>query len=527
MPKACLLFILLCGICGPLRALGVEDVGTTSADFLKLGSSARSEAMGEAYVGLADDAGGIAYNPAGMAQNLSGELEASHGIWFQGLTYDEFDGMLSVGDGGMVGGSFDYLSSPQITRTLLVGNGESPDPSQNYQNDGSFSPYDMSADIAYARPLLMGLLGGADLRLIDQSIDTQSTLGLALDLGLLWEAPVRGLTAGFSLQNLGTPMKLDTEAFDLPAVARGGAAYRIFGDALVVSVEGDLPQDNTPVLALGAEYNIADRFFPRVGWRYDDEFNPWTLGFGLRYDVWGLDLSAVPYGALGMTYRATVDWRFGKPGAELAARLAYASTLGAGRSALLDADMSAPDKVQAWAVYIYDSGRPARIVRTFSGLGPLQQAVSWDGKGGDDQPEPEGVYWAVLSVRYAGGQTVNSPYVRLEVNNSAPSVALELDHDSINPNADGEAFVPTGFRPRLKSGRGIAAWRLEVFDPQGRLFRSIAGGGALPAVVIWDGKDDQGNELISAQVYSARLWVKDVFDSEGGSAPVRFKAVFR
>jgi hypothetical protein len=521
-------FLMVCGAAREAGAFGIEDVGTTSAAFLKLGSGARSEAMGEAYVGLADDADGIAYNPAGMAQNLSGELSASHALWFQGLTYDNFNAMLPSGDGGVLGAAFDYLSTPQITRTLLVGDGDNPDPGQNYVDDGSFTPYDMMAALAYARPLGYGLLGGAGLKLIDQSVDTEGSYGLGLDLGALWRAPLPGLSFGLSLQNMGTPIKLDTEAFDLPFIARGGAAYRVLGDALVLSVEGDLPQDASPVLAVGAEYNLADRFFPRVGWRYDGQFNPWTVGFGLRYNGWGLDLSAVPYGALGMTYRASLDWRFGGPTAALTAGLAYASTLGSGKAVALDLAAAAPDQVQAWAVYVYDNGHPARLVRVLNGDGPPPRAMDWDARDQAGLPVPEGTYWAVLSVRYSAGQGADSPYLRLQVDNSAPVAGLSLDPDSLNPNSAGEAFVPTSFRTQVTSSGTVAAWRLDILDPQGKVFRSIGGDGGPPAVVVWDGKGDQGDELVSAQVYSARLWVKDALDHEATSpAPISFKAVFR
>lgn len=519
------MFSLLLLCCAPLRA-GVEDVGTTSAAFLKLGSGARPEALAEAYVGLADDASGIAYNPAGMAQNLSGELEATHAIWFQGLTYDNLNAELSTGDGGMVGATFNFLSVPQITRTEQVAN--TSDPSQNYVVDGSFSPYDLQAALAYARPIFRGLLGGANFKLINQSIDDRSTFGIGLDLGVLWESPLKGFTAGLAVQNMGTPIKLETEAFSLPFIARMGGAYHLLDDTVLVTVEGDLPADNSPVLSMGVEYNIANRFFPRLGWRYNSIFNPWTLGFGLQYDEWGLDLSAVPYGELGMTYRASVNWRFGKPGARLDARLAYASTAGSGKSAVLDDAMSAPDKVQAWAVYIYDSGRPARIVRTFTGSGPPAGTMQWDGRGNDSKPVPEGVYWGILTARYTTGQLVTSKYVRLEVNNSVPVVDLSIDPSSLNPRAAGEAFVPTAFHAQLRSGRGIAAWRIEILDPQGRVFRTLSGEGPAPQQVVWDGKGDQGDELISSQVYSARIWVKDALGAEGNSpAPVSFKAVFR
>lgn len=504
---------------------GQEAVGTTSAAFLKLGSGARAAAMGEAYVGLANDASGINYNAAGIAQSLSGEIQATHTDWFQGLNYENLNGVFSVGDGGMLGLTFNFLSVPQITRTEQVAN--TNDPSLNFVNDGTFSPYDLQAAVAYARPIAKGWLLGGNFKLVSQSLDSKSTMGVALDLGTLWYTPIRDLTMGFAVNNLGTPIKLQSEAFDLPLIFRLGGAYHAFDDQFIFTLEGDVPMDNAPVLAFGLEYNVANRFYPRLGYRFNSMFNPWSAGFGLQYDSWGMDMSVVPFGELGLTYRASLNYRFGKPGVDLEARLAYVNDTQAGKPAVLYLSLNAPDKVTSWAVYIYDSQRPAKIVRAITGTGPAAQELLWDGHDKNGQPLPEGVYWAIVSARYTTGQVVNSQYARLEISNTAPRVDLGLDPSSLNPQAPGEAYIPTSFKPALKSGRGIQAWRLEVSDASGKVFRTMRGDGVLPATIVWDGKGDLGDELISNTVYSARLWVKDALGVEGVSPlPVSFRAVF-
>ena len=520
------LALAFCLLSAPAFA-GVELVGTTSAAFLKLGSGARPASMGEAYVGVADDASGIDYNPAGMAQSLVGELQATHTEWFRGLRYENLNAVVSLGDGGMLGGTFNFLSVPQITRTEQIGNNPS-DPTLNFREIGSFTPFDMQFAVAYARPVYRNIMVGSNFKLLSQSLDDRSTFGIGLDLGVIYRTPIEGLTAGFAAQNLGTPIKLKKEAFDLPLLLRLGAGYRVFDDKLLVSVETDMPSDNALVFAMGAEYAVADRFYPRLGWRFNSIFNPWSAGMGMKFDTWGVDLSVVPFGELGLTYRASVNWRFGKPGASLDSRAPYASTAGKGKSAVLTPSLSAPDKVAAWGLYIYDSGRPAKIIKSVQGSGPVDKELLWDGRDKAGQPASEGVYWAVISARYATGQTVYSKYVKLEVNNSAPVVDLVLDPISLNPKAEGEAFVPTAFKAAIKSGRGITEWRLEIIDPQGKVFRSQLGEGALPDSLVWDGKGDQGDALISGQVYSASIWVKDAIGNESAlQTPVSFKAVFR
>jgi hypothetical protein len=141
---------------------------------------------------------------------------------------------------------------------------------------------------------------------------------------------------------------------------------------------------------------------------------------------------------------------------------------------------------------------------------------------------PDMIDYVALLLKEHRCEKVNSKYVRLEVNNTVPVVDLNLDAASLNPKAEGEAFIPTGFRAALKAGRGISAWRLEIIDPQGKVFRTIQGQGVPPEMMVWDGKGDMGDALVSNQVYSARFWVKDALGNEGQTpTPVSFKAVFR
>ncbi len=518
--------ILALALVASIAHAGVEKVGTTSAAFLKLGSGARPAALGEAYVALADDAGGVIYNPAGMSQLLASEVQATHTEWFRGLRFESINAVVSLGDGGMLGTTFNFLSVPTLTRTEQIAN--TSDPALNFKEIGNFTPFDMMGAVSYSRPLWKNILGGATFKLLSQNIDDRSTFGIGLDLGMIWKTPLEGMNFGFAAQNLGTPIKLKREAFELPTLLRTGLGYKPFGEKALFLLEVDVPFDNALVVSTGAEYNFADRFFPRIGWRFNSIFNPWSAGLGLKYLQWGVDLSLVPFGELGMTYRGTVTYRWGHPSAALEARSAYLSNREGGKPAVLTPIVTSPDKISSWGLFIYDSGRPAKIVRKLQGQGAVGGEKLWDGKLDDGSMALEGTYHAVLSVRYNTGRAAFSKYVRLELNNAVPVVDLSLDPSSINPLAPNEAYVPTALRPALKSGKGVTQWRVEILDPQGAIFRTYQGDGDLPASVVWDGKNDKGEALVSTWVYQARLWVKDALGNEGLSpTPVSFKAVFR
>src|SRR6185436_13854208 len=93
-----LLALLACLLSQALFA-EAPGVGTTSANFLKLGSSARPAALGEAYVAVADDAGGTAYNPAGLLDMNCSELQATHTAWFKGVYFEDLNLALGVKPG--------------------------------------------------------------------------------------------------------------------------------------------------------------------------------------------------------------------------------------------------------------------------------------------------------------------------------------------------------------------------------------------------------------------------------------------
>ena len=55
--------------------------------FLKIGLGARPVAMGETFVGIADDVNAIYWNPAGLNYIVGSEMTAMHALWFEDITF--------------------------------------------------------------------------------------------------------------------------------------------------------------------------------------------------------------------------------------------------------------------------------------------------------------------------------------------------------------------------------------------------------------------------------------------------------
>src|SRR6202142_2086172 len=71
-----------------LWAFGSSDVGTSGAEFLKIGPGARPAGMGEAFTGVADDIHAIYWNPAGLGTLKTAEITGMHMQYFQSIQYE-------------------------------------------------------------------------------------------------------------------------------------------------------------------------------------------------------------------------------------------------------------------------------------------------------------------------------------------------------------------------------------------------------------------------------------------------------
>ena len=94
-----------------------------------------------------------------------------------------------------------------------------------------------------AFPMGEGLWGGVQARGLDvDSLEDGAAQGYDAGAGLLWDAPVEGLTLGASFQNVGPALRFSGTSIDLPQQARAGAAYDWrypFGVPLLVLATAD------------------------------------------------------------------------------------------------------------------------------------------------------------------------------------------------------------------------------------------------------------------------------------------------
>jgi hypothetical protein len=285
--------------------LSSDDLGSTTAQFLKLGIGAKSAGMGNAVTAVYNGTDAIYWNPANLSYLDKKELSFSHTIWFEDVNYEWLAFVLPTTEYGVFGFGLQYVSYGSIDRI------------DNQQiSDGSFSPLDMALYLSYATTY-ENIDMGLNLKYIYSKIE-QSAYAIALDLGVNYNLS-ENTFIGATLTNLGTDMKFNKETEPLPLLFKVGASHYIL-DTWLVALDLNFPRDNEVYVDFGTEYSILIaenlNFAFRAGYEGRNKdipgFNWINLGFGLDYLDYAFDYAFVPYGDIGMTHRFSFSIKFGQ-----------------------------------------------------------------------------------------------------------------------------------------------------------------------------------------------------------------------
>ncbi|MFH1783635.1 MAG: PorV/PorQ family protein [bacterium] len=312
-----LIMTLLCVVLVPGIVLASGE-GTTGAQFLKIGSGARAVGMGGAFVALSDDASAIFWNPGGLGALYAKEFSAMHIEWLEGIKYDNLTYVHPIDGFGTLGLDVRYLQVGTMKKTVVNGAG--------YDETGSFTASDIMVGVAYGKEVLPYFNVGASLKYIKQTIDTKNANAFAADVGLLYDL-LHG-DVGLSIQNIGTKLKFDTKEGSLPLNIKFGIAGRMLNNRLIISVEGNQPNDGNMNIRAGTEVWIKKFLALRGGYKYTFDENSefgissnFTAGIGIgKTDPsdsgygYQIDYAIVPYGDFGYTHTMSLSLKFGSLG---------------------------------------------------------------------------------------------------------------------------------------------------------------------------------------------------------------------
>jgi hypothetical protein len=296
------LAILLSVATAPLRA-GESQVGTSGANFLKIGAGARPTGMGHAVVGIVDDVNAAYYNPAGLSNISRLEISALHTQWFQDMDYD-YAAVAVPTDSGALALSAATLRVSEIQRR-----------ESNEGLTGTFDSMDAAYGVSWARNMGPRLAIGLTGRYIQQRLAGVTGTGFSGDAGVMFHG-LGKWTAGAALRHAGSDIKFRSEKDPLPRTFDVGAGRRFLSERLLIGTQVSFPRDNNPNFGFGSEFS--QRLAPtivgslRLGYTtttQDAGASGLTLGAGLAFKNWGFGFAWVPLGELGNTMRYELHMR--------------------------------------------------------------------------------------------------------------------------------------------------------------------------------------------------------------------------
>jgi hypothetical protein len=304
-----------------LPSLGGQRAGTATLQFLKIGVGARSAAMGEAFIAVANDGAALFWNPAGLMEFERNEVLFSHLEWLVGVQHEFFGYVHHLGKQHAVGVSLVSLHTAEMEETT------------EYQPFGSgryFSYGDLALGLTYSRRMTDKFSFGLTVKYIEETLAELKTRGALLDIGTYYYTGFGSSRFGVSVSNFGgqfTPKGSFTrrdgvtvnafQSFTPPTIFRFGLATEVINNEqnkLTLAAQLNHPNDNSENLNFGGEMWWRQMVALRAGYKLNIDEQSYTLGGGLnlRYRPFGLrlDYAFSDFGRLGSANHFSMAFTF-------------------------------------------------------------------------------------------------------------------------------------------------------------------------------------------------------------------------
>ena len=286
-----------------VNAQGSSQVGTSMANYLKIGAGSRASAMGEAFVAMADDASATYWNPGGLVFVEKNEALFQSTSWLANTNLYYLSVAIPLGDIGNIGAHVYSFNSGDMEETTI---------SQPDGTGRNFTASNFSIGLSYARAFTEQFSIGFTVKYVSENLSRESASTMAFDIGSVFKTNIlNGLRIGLALSNLGGAMELEGPDLNVRHDINTGLPTNKFVNASLATQEWQLPllfrvglgtyiiKNETSSLSIeaafndsrdyAARYNVGSEFLMNI---VGDQKIALRMGYLGNYDEAGLTAGA-------------------------------------------------------------------------------------------------------------------------------------------------------------------------------------------------------------------------------------------
>jgi len=384
-------------------AWGEQETGGAPGSWLSTYVSARTLGLGGAFVGAADDASSVVWNPAGLSMLVPNELRMDAARLFEDTTISAFQFAVPGNRLPSFGLSVLTLRSGAFDRTDEMNNPL-----------GTFNESETAYIFTMSRALTPRVALGVNSKLVRQSIEDFSGGGFGFDVGGIMNVTPT-ICVGASVLNLGGPnIKLQNTKETYPSQFRGGFSATVLHGRGLISAEMDQSQISGVTLHGGSEYWVQPAFALRAGMNDQRACGGFSYRTGGHYQF-DYGVSDHP---LGIVHRLGVSYRFGGFYASAKAEPEVFSPTGESAVTKILLGSRTKGETDNWTLSLIN--KTDEVVRRFGGKGVPPAHLLWDGKDESGMPLPDGTYRYQLLVHDSEGREILSPAHTVEISTGGP-----------------------------------------------------------------------------------------------------------
>jgi hypothetical protein len=300
-----------------------NKVGTTSFQFLKVNSDARSTAMGGAFIAVGNSSGAVFSNPAALAKVNKTDFSLSQLDYLLDMSHQSFslawsfDRIGTIGIHGMVVNIGDVEETKVENLGFLESGIYNPGLTGNIVTPGA-----QVFGLSYAKQISEKFAFGITTKYAREDLVVEEASAIIVDAGFNYNTGYKSLQLATAVKNFGPEIKFREvgESYPLPQELTIGLAANILGKTNPLFAESDVhgllvafdmleTRDYGQQFNIGFEYSIHDMFFVRGGQRINYDIEGLTLGFGINARGIRFDYSYASYGeAFSPVSRFTIGY---------------------------------------------------------------------------------------------------------------------------------------------------------------------------------------------------------------------------